>query len=310
MHSITIGRNPECDIVVSDSKVSGNHADVHIEDGILIFTDHSTNGTCINGTLVHNKQFAIMEGDSILLANCCNVSWNDIASHFDAMDKGKSSVGPHKRHLWILWISIALLISSAAVMAVILSKQEPASITNTIVDKPGYNSAISNYGDEIKRLSQKYDLSRDFLMALIMLESSGRKNVPPRFEKGIYKKLKEVQDGSRTLEGISRKDILDASDDAIRNLSSSWGPFQLMGYKCLHLNIHVSDLRGDKSLEHAVRWINDTYGDYIRKGRYKDAFHIHNTGQPVPKSGKYKTYDSSYIPRGLKYMEYFRKNFK
>lgn len=169
----------------------------------------------------------------------------------------------------------------------------------------GVEAAIANYGTEIKRLSKKYDLSPDYLMALIMLECSGRRDVPPRFEKGIYKKLQEVQSGKRTLEGISKGEIGDASDEALRNLASSWGPFQLMGYKCLHLGIQIKDLRGENSLEHGVEWINRTYGDYIRKGRYEDAFHIHNTGHPVSKPGKYNTYDKNYVPNGIRYMEHF-----
>lgn len=88
MHTITIGRNPECTIVVNDTSkmVSGNHADVHIEDGVLVLTDHSTNGTYINGSLVRNKQFVIMEGDSIMLANSYSVSWSQIAKHFPELN--------------------------------------------------------------------------------------------------------------------------------------------------------------------------------------------------------------------------------
>lgn len=179
---------------------------------------------------------------------------------------------------------------------------------NVDANETGCEAAIENYGDEIKRLSKKYDLSKDYLMALIMLECSGRRDVPPRFEKGIYNKLKEVQSGKRTLEGIKQEELKDATDDALKNLASSWGPFQLMGYKCFHLNIQIKDLRGSNSLDHGVEWINRTYGDYIRAGKYEDAFHIHNTGHPVPQDGKYKTYDPRYIPRGIQYMKYFKDN--
>jgi hypothetical protein len=54
-----------------------------------------------------------------------------------------------------------------------------------------------------------------------------------------------------------------------------------------------------------VKWIDLTYGDYIRRGQYKDAFHIHNTGRPYPDSGPPKTYDPKYVPNGLMYMKYF-----
>jgi hypothetical protein len=81
-----------------------------------------------------------------------------------------------------------------------------------------------------------------------------------------------------------------------------------MGYKCLHLGIKIKDLRGNSSLFFGVKWIADTYGDYVRKGKYADAFHIHNTGRPVPKNGKYITYDPKYVPNGLKHMEYFKEH--
>ncbi len=201
---------------------------------------------------------------------------------------------------WWLW---AILVG--LVIYLVAKPGEPKTLPNEV----GYDAAIANYGAEIKVLSQKYDLNKDYLMALIMLECSGRRDVPPRFEKGVYNKLKDVKSGKRKLEGISADEIGDANDDALKNLASSWGPFQLMGYKCLHLNIQIKDLRGPSSLEHGVEWINRTYGDYIRKGRYEDAFHIHNTGHAVKEPGKYKTYDPEYIPRGLKHMEYFSKNF-
>ncbi len=203
---------------------------------------------------------------------------------------------------------LALVAAIAILLVIILW---PSNRFNGISpDETGCQAAITNYGDEITRLSGKYGLSRDYLMSLIMLECSGRRNVPPRFEKSVYNRLLDVKAGKKTLEGISRDELSDASDEALKNLASSWGPFQLMGYKCLHLNILIKDLRGDNSLEHGVEWINRTYGDYIRQGRYADAFHIHNTGRPVPKDGKYKTYDSRYVPNGLAYMDFFKENMK
>jgi len=199
----------------------------------------------------------------------------------------------------------------ACVAALLLYILWPSSKSyNLGPDEMGCDAALENYGDDISRLAGKYDLSKEYLMSLIMLECSGRRNVPARFEKGVYKKLLDVKAGKKTLEGISKDELRDASDEALRNLASSWGPFQLMGYKCFHLNIQIKDLRGENSLEHGVDWINRTYGDYIRQGRYADAFHIHNTGRPVPQNGKYQTYDPKYVPMGLTYMETFREKMK
>lgn len=172
----------------------------------------------------------------------------------------------------------------------------------------GLDAAMSNYANEIKALALQANLPPEYLMAVIMLECSGRKDVPARFEQGVYNKLLDVKERRRaSLESIRYSDLADATDDALRNLASSWGPFQLMGYKCLHLGIKIKDLRGKHSLYYGVKWINSTYGDYIRKGKFADAFHIHNTGRPVPKNGKYTTYDPKYVPNGLQYMEYFKE---
>lgn len=174
-------------------------------------------------------------------------------------------------------------------------------------EETGCEAAISNYGHDVKIWAKQFDLPPEYLMAVIMLECSGRKDVPPRFEQGVYNKLIEVKERRRaSLESISYSDIADASDEALRNLASSWGPFQLMGYKCLHLGIKIRDLRGSSSLYYGIKWIDGTYGDYVRKGQYADAFHIHNTGRAVPKNGKYTTYDPKYVPNGLQYMEYFK----
>jgi hypothetical protein len=185
------------------------------------------------------------------------------------------------------------------------------SISTVQPQDTGCDAAMDNYARDIKTLAAQVNLPPEYLMAVIMLECSGRADVPPRFEQGVYNKLVEIKERKRaTLESISYSDIADASDDALRNLASSWGPFQLMGYKCLHLGIKIKDLRGKNSLYYGVKWINDTYGDYVRQGKYADAFHIHNTGRPVPKNGKYFTYDPKYVPNGLQYMEIFKKKMR
>ena len=164
----------------------------------------------------------------------------------------------------------------------------------------------ANYGAEIDRLADQFDLSPEYLKALIILECSGLKKIKPRFERHIYKRLVNVRAGKLDrFENIKPSDLRDATDDALRNMAHSWGPFQIMGYKCIWLDIKLADLRGEQGLYWAVKWIDLTYGDYIRKGKYKDAFHIHNTGRPYPDSGPPKTYDSKYVPNGLMYMKHF-----
>lgn len=166
----------------------------------------------------------------------------------------------------------------------------------------------ANYGAEIDKLAKQFDLNPEFLKALIILECSGLQKIKPRFERHIYKRLLNVRSGKLDhFENIKQANLRDASDEALRNMAHSWGPFQIMGYKCIWLDIQLNDLRGDDGLYWAVKWIDLTYGDYIRRGQYKDAFHIHNTGRPYPVAGPPKTYDSKYVPNGLAYMKHFQE---
>lgn len=61
---LTIGRLPECDIVVSDPAVSRRHAEIRRRDGQFVVVDlDSTNGTRVNGTGVKDRVLA--DGDEI-----------------------------------------------------------------------------------------------------------------------------------------------------------------------------------------------------------------------------------------------------
>ena len=105
-------------------------------------------------------------------------------------------------------------------------------------DINNYSKTEDNYGVDVLEYAKKNDLSTEYLKALIVLECSGNKPAGQRFEQSVYKKLKEVQNGTRRrYEFVTRKQIRDCSDDALRNLATSWGPFQIMGYKCIGLPI-------------------------------------------------------------------------
>lgn len=168
--------------------------------------------------------------------------------------------------------------------------------------------ASQNYSKEIKMAAQEFDLPYEYLMALTVLECGGNNPSGSRFEKHVFDRLSNVRSGQRRrYENIKKETIRDASDAALRNLSTSWGPFQLMGYKCVGLNVNVANIRGERSVYYGVKWINEEYGDYLRKGRFKDAFHLHNTGRKMPRNGKSRTHDPKYVDKGLAYMELFKK---
>lgn len=168
------------------------------------------------------------------------------------------------------------------------------------------HSAESAYRNEVKLAAARYNLNYSYLMSLLMLECSGKKPAGSRFEPHVFKRLKQVRDGQRaSYENVTSRHLANASDAALRNLATSWGPFQLMGYKCILLDVKIEDIRGPNGVEHGAKWINLTYGDVMRQGRYRDCFHIHNTGRPYPKSGGPKTHDPKYVPRGLAMMKQF-----
>ena len=63
---ISIGRAPECDLVLRDTRVSRRHARMTARDGVLVLTDlGSTNGTRVNGHRV--SEVVLGAGDRITL---------------------------------------------------------------------------------------------------------------------------------------------------------------------------------------------------------------------------------------------------
>ena len=167
-----------------------------------------------------------------------------------------------------------------------------------------YSKTEDNYGVDVLGYAKKNDLSTEYLKALIVLECSGNKPAGQRFEKSVYEKLKEVQNGTRRrYEFVTRKQIRDCSDAALRNLSTSWGPFQIMGYKCIKMGIIIQDLRGDESIKWGILWINNEYGNLIRNKEYEKCFRLHNTG-----SVNGKTHDPNYVSNGLLHFDYFTNN--
>jgi hypothetical protein len=65
---IRIGRAPECELVLKDSRVSRRHARLHARDGVLVLTDlGSTNGTRVNGHRV--TELVLGAGDRIMIGD-------------------------------------------------------------------------------------------------------------------------------------------------------------------------------------------------------------------------------------------------
>lgn len=169
-----------------------------------------------------------------------------------------------------------------------------------------YSKTEDNYGQEVAKYAQEYDLPNEYLKALIILECSGDKPAGQRFERNVYSKLQEVRDGKRIrYEDITRSEISQCSDAALRNLATSWGPFQIMGYKCIDMGIIINDLRGAESIKWGVLWINNEYGNLIRNNEFEKGFRMHNTG-----SENGSTFDPNYVSNGMEHIAYFEKNIE
>lgn len=65
---LVIGRLPECDIVISDTKASRRHAEFHRAGNDVVLLDlGSTNGTRVNGALVSRQRLS--DGDEITIGS-------------------------------------------------------------------------------------------------------------------------------------------------------------------------------------------------------------------------------------------------
>ena len=80
MKQIAIGRNTTSDIVVDSSynTVSTNHATIIEDNGRIIFKDHSSNGSYVNGHLVHQTQVEIQMHDAIFLSRSYQLDMNQV----------------------------------------------------------------------------------------------------------------------------------------------------------------------------------------------------------------------------------------
>ena len=75
MKRITVGRASDNDIIFDVQSISNYHADVVISNDRVTITDHSTNGTWVNGKKLHNDSCEIREGDKILLPGNVSLDW-------------------------------------------------------------------------------------------------------------------------------------------------------------------------------------------------------------------------------------------
>lgn len=82
MKTIYIGRNAGNDIMLNDPSVSGRHAEITIgDDGQIVLTDYSTNGTFVNGMQIHHSSQLVNYGDSVVFPGGVQLDWNQVAGN-------------------------------------------------------------------------------------------------------------------------------------------------------------------------------------------------------------------------------------
>jgi hypothetical protein len=179
------------------------------------------------------------------------------------------------------------------------------------------------FGPQIERATRG-NLVSPALLAGLTFNESGRDRAgqinprASRFEKHVYAALRAVKDGTRRAYGrVTRADIWDASDAALRALATSHGVTQIMGYHVIHAMtdadgsaVTVAELADtERHYAYAVQlMMADGLADlreYERATKNGDArarkraierlYRRWNTGSPTG-----KTYHTTYVPNGIK----------
>jgi hypothetical protein len=173
-----------------------------------------------------------------------------------------------------------------------------------------------------------------FLGALTANESGGRAKAV-RFEPGVYRHLKAIASGQQTsYAGIRPEDLAaefgevlhpkagefhahyfaeapnrfqDLSvleDAALRDLASSWGFTQIMGYHMVGRRGTVHDLLDPRFHYRLATQILAEFAEDFQldpRCEFEELFRCWNTGQPYG-----KTTDPAYVQMGLRRMELYR----
>ena len=174
-----------------------------------------------------------------------------------------------------------------------------------ILNKSSRLHALHNHGQRLKTLTMEYEISWPFVMAMYVMECDGQKECPPIYHEHIFQELKKVQSREKTeYQGIYVHHVIAANDEALRDLATSWGPFQIKGYQVVSIGIPLSQLRTHKQLDSSVIWLSHLYGDV----------HIEDCPQVFKKHavtqihrGSTKITPQKYISQACKHMDWFAK---
>lgn len=139
MKVITIGRDPNCNVVINDPQISRRHAILRISDlGKIEVVDMSSNGTSVNGNpLRKNVPYHISRKDQVTFAGVSKLNWEDIPN-------------PIRLYKWI-GIALAGLIALTIIILMLVNSigsednEEPiqpqTTIEQTDADKPNTSAS-------------------------------------------------------------------------------------------------------------------------------------------------------------------------
>ncbi|MBN1647549.1 MAG: hypothetical protein JW874_05910 [Spirochaetales bacterium] len=124
----------------------------------------------------------------------------------------------------IAWL--VLIYKYPAIRSMLRSLDNSISIKLNPASGPTLLSEISNtkenYGGEIDRVAELLKLPAPYFKALVIIECSGEKPAPHRFEQHVYKRLKELKSGKTSeYKNIKSADLENTDDDTLKSMASS-----------------------------------------------------------------------------------------
>lgn len=145
---------------------------------------------------------------------------------------------------------------------------------------------------------------REFILALTAGETGAwlihNADVPPRFEAGVYEHLVNVQVGrERDFYNILQSKLVNRDD--LRDLASSWGLTQIMGYQILDWDCPLSEIQNPPThYKWALRLLDEFEHDYWLDPTkdFAEFARCWNSGSPHG-----KTFDPNYAQNVLDRME-------